>query len=310
MDQGQVLGLGRFLGFLPAWPILRALKQSAREVTVRDPGSRLLSAPRPIAPYAAEHWEFAWLADAAYDDTPDGAQAKAAAPSAPDQEDPESVLIRAGWTKWSAFPSDALRQKIEAAHLRVQVWQKSTPPIIAVAFGGTILGNKKDWRANLRWFLPKSPDEYSAVVQTFAPQFVAAFARLLSSGRTVPQTMLVSTGHSLGGGLAQQFAYCLRPTETVPRVHKVFAFDPSPVTGFFSVKKAIRDANSKSLYIDRIYERGEVLAIVRSVLSVLWKPSATSPTIRGVRYSLFRTCNPIAGHSMVRMAGKLDAARS
>jgi hypothetical protein len=293
---------------LASLPILRALIQSASQVTVRDPGSRLLSAPRPIAPYAAEHWQFAWLADAAYGLTPAGAADQAQARVSAAGEDPESALTKVGWSKWTAFPDAELRQKFDAAHLRVQIWEKQSPPMVAVAFGGTIFRNKKDWRANLRWFLPKTPDEYSAVVQTFAPAFVAQLARSLAGGRSAPQTVLFSTGHSLGGGLAQQFAYCLEPPDTVPRVHKVYAFDPSPVTGYFSVARNIRNANSRGLKIDRIYERGEVLAVVRSLMSVLWKPATANPSIRGVRYSLFNTCNPVAGHSMARMADKLDAA--
>jgi hypothetical protein len=300
----RLLGL---LRLLPAWPILRALKQSSVEVTVRDPGSRLLSAPRPIAPYAAEHWQFAWLADAAYGKTPAGEQAEALTDSS--VQDPESALRDAGWIKWVKFPDHNLRRIIDAAHLRVEIWEKQSPPMIAVAFGGTIFGNRIDWRANLRWFLPKTSDEYSTVVKAFAPAFVTELAEYLATGQTMPNPTLFSTGHSLGGGLAQQFAYCLEPHGAVPRVHKVYAFDPSPVTGFLSVNQDIRHANQQGLLIDRIYERGEVLAVVRSVMSVFWRPSSRNPTIRGVRYSLFRTCNPIAGHSMARMASTLDAAR-
>jgi hypothetical protein len=45
---------------------LRALGQKPDEVVVRKPGERFLGAPEPIRPYAAQHWEFAWLADSAY----------------------------------------------------------------------------------------------------------------------------------------------------------------------------------------------------------------------------------------------------
>jgi hypothetical protein len=88
----------------------------------------------------------------------------------------------------------------------------------------------------------------------------------------------------------------------------VFAFDPSPVTGYYSVEKAIREHNRKTLSIDRIYERGEILAIVRSLTSVVVMPSETSPTIRGVRFSLFYPANPIAGHSMSELACRLNTA--
>jgi hypothetical protein len=114
--------------------------------------------------------------------------------------------------------------------------------------------------------------------------------------------------HSLGGGLAQQFAYAHCLDDRVPRVADVYAFDPSPVTGFFSVKRSVRNVNRQGLKIDRIYERGEILAIVRSTIGVLWRPSKTAPEIRGRRYFLLFAWNPIVGHSMVRMAVRMDAA--
>ena len=158
------------------------------------------------------------------------------------------------------------RETFDQTHLRVEVWEKNEPPTIAVTFGGTVFWNEMDWRANLRWFLPKHRDEYSDVVQRFAPAFLEQLIRWL--GPRPPETVrLISPGHSLGGGLAQQFAYahCLDPR--VPRVAAGYAFDPSPVTGFFSVKKSVRDVNRKTLAIDRIYERGEILAGVLDALA-------------------------------------------
>jgi pimeloyl-ACP methyl ester carboxylesterase len=179
---------------------------------------------------------------------------------------------------------------------------------VAVTFGGTVFDNEMDWRANLRWFLPGGwRDEYTDVVRAFAPAFVPEFVSRLA-GRSASTIELVSAGHSLGGGLAQQFAYAHCLDDRVPRVARVYAFDPSPVTGFFSVKRSVRNVNRKGLKIDRIYERGEILAIVRSITSVLWKPSKTAPEIRGIRYFLFFALNPIVGHSMVRMAVRMGAA--
>ncbi len=120
---------------------------------------------------------------------------------------------------------------------------------------------------------------------------------------------LFATGHSLGGGLAQQFAYSLPLTPTVPRVHTVYAFDPSPVTGFYSVPVLLRDKNKWDLFIDRIYERGEILALVRSLTSLIYKPSRRHATIRGVRYSLFHNWNPIADHSIFQMAAETRASK-
>jgi hypothetical protein len=298
-------------------PIFRAFGQSSTEVVVREPGHRFLSAPQPIVPFAKEHWEFAWLSVAAYLQTPAGQKhtrkvlAETTAPLGALSPDALPPLTAAGWTEWRGFPGDALLEKIKNSHLRVQVWERHEPPAVAVTFGGTVFNNDADWRANLRWFLPgKKHDEYTDVVQTFAPAFCDELKRRSQSMDTVRLTKLAlySTGHSLGGGLAQQFAYSV-PLNCMKRVKQVYAFDPSPVTGFFSVARELRNENKKGLLIDRIYERGEILALLRSLTSLFYKPSTINAAIRGVRYWLFHAWNPIAAHSIDDLAAKLDAAR-
>ena len=297
-------------------PILRALGQKATEVVVREPGHRFLGAPQAVSPFAKEHCEFAWLSDAAYQQTAAGQKhvkkmvAETALETGISSPDPIIPLTAAGWMLWKTFPADGLRKQIQDSHLRVQVWERDEPPAIAVTFGGTVFNNDADWRANLRWFLPGQRDEYTDVVQTFAPAFDLELKRRSQGMDAVRLSKLVlySTGHSLGGGLAQQFAYSV-PLDCVKRVKQVYAFDPSPVTGFFSVTRKLRDENKKGLLVDRIYERGEILALLRSLMSLLYKPSAINAAIRGVRYNLFRAWNPIAAHSIVELAAKIDAVR-
>jgi Lipase (class 3) len=286
---------------------LRALGQAPDQVVVRGSGERFLGPPRPIGPFAAEHWQFAWLADSAYGKTHAGKTSKAE--TARLTEDPEAAMTRTGWTKWQNdnFLSDELRKRFDAYHLRVEVWERQSSPAVAVTFGGTMFRNKMDWLANFRWFMPGHVDEYTLTQIQFAKAFAGQCIKRNHLGQPV-SAHLYSTGHSLGGGLAQQFAYALPDNPNVPRVEKVYAFDPSPVTGFFSVDKKVRDSNRPSLKIDRIYERGEILAIARSLTSLFWKPPAAAPAIRGVRYNLIYTCNPLAGHSMKMLAGKLQAA--
>lgn len=301
-----------------------ALRQTPQEVVVREPGHRLLGSPQPLQAEAAKDLEFAWLSEAAYGNTVGGKTEKSEAPPAQSEAAlaasgcpvSQDALRAHGWNVWPDFPNDGLSKRIDAYHLRVEVWTRADPPAVAVAFGGTVFNNQNDWTANLRWFLPKwfqanHVDEYSAIVQIFGPAFVSEFKRQLLSDapewKFLKQAKIYSTGHSLGGGLAQQFAYALPVDSQVPRVAHVFAFDPSPVTGFYSVDESVRDVNRQSLFIDRIYERGEVLAVVRSLTSVLVQPSETKPTIRGVRYSLFYPADPVAGHSMKALACKLNA---
>jgi hypothetical protein len=80
-----------------------------------------------------------------------------------------------------------------------------------VTFGGTVFNNDADWRANLRWFTFGRRDEYTDVVERLAPAFDAELkkrAHTMDPAR-LARLELFSTGHSLGGGLAQQFAYSL-----------------------------------------------------------------------------------------------------
>ncbi len=300
----------------PIIPVFRAFWQSSSEVVVRAPGQRYLSAPQPIAAFVNEHWEFAWLSDAAYLQTPAGQkhvekmQARPSAPVTPMPPDPFAHLAAVGWRQWDNFPDEELLKQIKDTHLRVQVWERDEPPAVAVTFGGTVFNNNRDWSANLRWFFPGHRDEYTDVVQTFAPAFTLELNRRAQRMDMVRLSKLdlYSTGHSLGGGLAQQFAYSV-PLDCVKRVVHVYAFDPSPVTGFFSVMRRLRNDNKKGLLIDRIYERGEVLALLRSLLSLFCNPSARNAAIRGVRYWLLHAWNPIAAHSIVELAAKIDEAK-
>ena len=263
-----------------------------------------------------QHRDFAWLSLAAYSATPAAYKRaarvarKVATGMAPRDEalpvrDPAAVLAAAGWTRWPQFGDPAIWRRIDAAHLRVEIWEHAAPDAIAVAFGGTVFDNEKDWLSNLRWFIPHHKDEYTQVVHTFVQLLCEEFKRRYPAGN---RPALFSTGHSLGGGLAQQFAYALPMDDGVPRVKEVYAFDPSPVTGYFSVPRSLRDRNKRDLSIDRVYERGEILALARSLINLVYETPREHPAIRGVRYSLFHGWNPLADHSMVRLADKIDLA--
>jgi pimeloyl-ACP methyl ester carboxylesterase len=193
----------------------------------------------------------------------------------------------------------------------VEVWSKTAEgkTTVAIAFGGTIASSLKDWFSNLRWFIPFRSDEYTQIVESVAPEFAKLFVRKAAdpAWAVLKQPTIVTTGQSLGGGLAQRFAYALPDEPGVPRVAQVYAFDPSPVSGYYSVKDAtLRERNTATLSINRIYERGEILAIVRSVASLFHPPSVDRASIRGVRYNLLPTRNPILGHSIPELACKLN----
>ena len=151
-----------------------------------------------------------------------------------------------------------------------------------MVFEGTNFTDLPDWQANLRWFLrfiPGYEDQYTitakAVAQEFHDYLYAHPDRYQISDNvtalkdaTGDPIRIVSTGHSLGGGLAQHFAYNFKQSSaaaTGPRVAAVYAFDPSPVTGWFSSPDPPRSHNATDLQIYRIFEHGEVLPVLTTV---------------------------------------------
>lgn len=173
---------------------------------------------------------------------------------------------------------------------------------IVIAFRGTDFEQADDWFSNLRWitrFLPFY-DQYEQVQRHIGPILDRAL-----QGRT--DASVVATGHSLGGGLAQQAAYM------DARIRAVQAFDPSAVTGYYDADVNGK-RNAKDLLIDRVFQRGEVLAYLRFFMTQLYPVSASNPQIRTVRFSFGAKGNMVDKHSMddlaaglLREAGSPDA---
>lgn len=313
-----------------------SLTQSPDVALSRERGERVLGHSVDVGVEARKHWEFAWLSARAYN--AHYIEATGVAPEPPrlesglagvqglkaerDCPNPDDVLRNAQWRPWKDFPGPRdgdLARRLNKAHLRVEVWEHPATRRVVVAFGGTVFTNASDWLSNIRWFLPEREDEYTMIQKDFVQAFVARYKERAADPhhphlRGDGGVKLYATGHSLGGGLAQQFAYALPADAAVPRVERVYAFDPSPVTGYYSVDKAVRKPNASLLEIDRIYERGEALAFVRSITNFFVPPADKAPTIRSVRYALFYSVktswNIVGAHSIPRLACELDEAKN
>lgn len=197
--------------------------------------------------------------------------------------------------------------------LGLQVWTRGAPggafcPEVVIAFRGTDPREADDWYSNFRAFtrILKLYDQYEQV-QGHIKGIVDRIERLPCHR---PATRIVAVGHSLGGGLAQQAAY------KDQRIRRVYAFDPSFVTGYYDLAPAERQHNEKGLRIERVYEHGEVLAYPRLVLRNLYPPSPCDPQIRNIRFNLRHGGTIIAQHSLDDLLfelltlakGKADAA--
>jgi hypothetical protein len=176
--------------------------------------------------------------------------------------------------------------------LGVQIWARKGKPCSegVIAFRGTMQGNKGDWESNFHWILRAFPvyDQYDQV-RDHIGDFVAHIER--DKCYRAGATQITAVGHSLGGGLAQLAAY------SDPNIRRVYAFDPSMVTGYYSVDPRNRDENVKGLRMERIYEHGEILAYARYVMRQFIPLSPCDPRVVSVRFDVIHG-SPIAQHSL------------
>lgn len=170
-----------------------------------------------------------------------------------------------------------------------------------IAFRGTDRHDLGDWTSNLRWLYRLQPkfDQY-AQVQFHISTIVAHVAANGCQG-----ALFVATGHSLGGGLAQQAAYA----DGNALIRYVYAFDPSPVTGFFDVSAMVRDKSTDGLGVDRAFEQGEILALPRLIIENIYPPAPCKPRVRIVRFNVLSGLG-IAQHSISGLTKQLQAVGS
>lgn len=322
---GGVIGLSGCASF----------SQDAHQVLVRDPAIGKYDAPVDAGPHAKRQWVYAAMSDFAYE--------AARVRSLEDRKMPlpaKDITVEVEacggrmppaipdeWVRWENFPSADLSAVMRKNGLFLLVLERTAPPReIAVVFEGTNFTEIPDWEANLRWFLrfiPGFEDQYTLTAREVSNEFfqcirsqpekyqVSESSQTLRSARG-DEIKIVSAGHSLGGGLAQHFAYTFKQSSkesTGPKVSEVYAFDPSPVTGWFSAEDPPRSYNAKGLVINRIFEHGEVLAYLRLLTSRL-AVTRQDPSIWEYRYNFDRKASILRNHSIRSLACGLARAGS
>jgi hypothetical protein len=295
-----------------------SMSQDTDVALIREPGKRTYNdPPEKVAESARTLWEYAVLSDNVYLDASLAQMAQTEQGKACSLDRIERLDIR-GWEKWRDVPSPALKKEADEVDLQLEVWEKqSLPPIIAVVFRGTEANRWGDWQANFRWFLRFVPwfrDQYIVVSEKVGEAVLHKIQGELERGNAkYRDAQIVSTGHSLGGGLAQHLAYSFPDIKDadgklMTRVSNVYGFDPSPVTGWYSVPRELRQINARGLHIDRIFEHGEILSYVRLILRYLNPPQEKDPSIREIRYNFVPSINPFSSHSMRLIACELIRA--
>lgn len=213
-----------------------------------------------------------------------------------------ALLSTTGWIQ--LYHSNNILSKEErATGLEFVAFGRDGPKSVGeiiIGFRGTDFTSLSDWRSNLRWITRILPlpgyDQYQ-VVHSHTKELVDL--ALKEANNKIPSAVrfdVYSTGHSLGGGLAQLLAY------SDSRVKGAVVFDPSPVTGY---NQLVTDEQVNcSARVVRIYERGEALQYVRSVLRRFYNLSSN---ITEISFDLLHAGgNPFANHSMSKFRLGLD----
>jgi hypothetical protein len=183
--------------------------------------------------------------------------------------------------------------------LEFHVWRRDDCSEAVIAFRGSDARDIGDWLSNFRWFIA-SPliDQYDEVRN----EIRGIVGRIAAAGCRHPR--IIATGHSLGGGLAQHAAYAS------PRIDYVYAFDPSPVTGYFDVPWATRQEAIQHFGTDRVYEAGEILSLPRYIMSGIFPTSSCRPRVRVVRFATIPGASLVERHRITTLTeGLIELSR-
>jgi len=187
--------------------------------------------------------------------------------------------------------------------LSFHVWQRTLrgQTDVIMAFRGT--SGEGDWLFGNLWGLTRfflRDNQYKRASE-HADRVIAHYEAKNENVR------FLTTGHSLGGGLAQHVLYS-HPT----KVLQAIVFAPSSVTGFTDVNENIRleacackNELGSEARILRIYESYEILSDLRIFHKLFFPPQRN---IQEVRFAFSESVNQITQHSMIKLATLLYEA--
>jgi pimeloyl-ACP methyl ester carboxylesterase len=159
---------------------------------------------------------------------------------------------------------------------------------VSIAFRGTVGSLWGDaWFSNAnRWGSPY--DDYYYQLRRNISGIMKSIPNRVPCYKRANPPLIVTTGHSLGGGLAQFVALATKRGDL--KVAKVFAFDSSPVTGEHLLDPQLMRENAKGLTVDHIYETGEPLYRLRHSPAQQFPKltSACDPLVREVEVDAAR----------------------
>ena len=165
---------------------------------------------------------------------------------------------------------------------------------VALVFRGTHTWG--DWWSNARWITKWVPftgwDQYD-LARTVANHVTTELTKEGQALAEFKDAEFIVAGHSLGGGQAHQAGYAANA------IKRVYSFNGSSVTGFYSVEKVQRDQNKEGMRVYRIGERGEILAILRGIMRVIYPVVEKNPKIVEVTYNFSTFANTVNPHTLL-----------
>jgi hypothetical protein len=211
-------------------------------------------------------------------------------------------LKNAGWER--VIDAEYAPSCEDDVGLFYHVWKREAAEKteVIIAFRGT-WGFKDWWYGNSYWVRRFFTDKHQyTAARIYAEKVIQNIKKINFTGKVLEFS---STGHSLGGGLAQAVFYDHANTSYFKQS---YAFDPSPATAYTSRRDkspfATCDSNRELAEprIYRIYESYEILSSLRIFHKLVFLPE---PWINEVRFNYNSGDNPIAQHSMARFALRL-----
>lgn len=170
----------------------------------------------------------------------------------------------AGWQRWKGTPeSPKLGCRNLPSGLFLEVYEHRSQGVtdeLVIAYRGTenngLYQFIADWKSNLAALFGFEPDQYED-----AKAHLVEMEAALTAWKEKPANLAIyATGHSLGGGLAQQAGYFW------PEVREVFGFDPSVVTNWTRLRLGCCLKNPDPV-VHRVFHAGEALDYPRRITS-------------------------------------------
>lgn len=172
---------------------------------------------------------------------------------------------------------------------------KTSPPKLVIAFRGT--DTLVDWKSNLHWVNRHfGGDDAYKVLHRKTDDIIYRMLNHAAVRATRGTPELYSTGHSLGGGLAQFIAM------GDERFRGAIVFNSTPVTGYKTLISNTR--LNCAVGIIRVYETGEALSYIRGIIRKGFYP--LSENIDEVAFNLVHSWgNPLKNHKLDALSKKL-----